>query len=36
MIRRDSKDKAKEESGKPKKEKKTLGLRGIRGFVGSS
>ncbi|KAK4078909.1 hypothetical protein Trihar35433_14 [Trichoderma harzianum] len=36
MIRRDSKDKAKDESGKPKKEKKTLGLRGIRGFVGSS
>ncbi|RFU72240.1 tuberous sclerosis 1 [Trichoderma arundinaceum] len=33
MIRRDSKDKAKDEPGKPKKEKKTLGLRGIRGFV---
>ncbi|KAL6861087.1 Hamartin domain-containing protein [Trichoderma novae-zelandiae] len=36
MIRRDSKDKAKDEAGKPKKEKKSLGLRGIRGFVGSS
>ncbi|GFP53556.1 tuberous sclerosis 1 protein homolog [Trichoderma asperellum] len=35
MIRRDSKDKAKDESGKPKKEKKSIGLRGIRGFVNS-
>ncbi|KAL7788949.1 Hamartin domain-containing protein [Trichoderma ceciliae] len=33
MIRRDSKDKAKDESGKPRKEKKSIGLRGIRGFV---
>jgi hypothetical protein len=35
MIRRDSKEKAKDESGKPKKEKKSIGLRGIRGFVNS-
>ncbi|KAH6607794.1 tuberous sclerosis 1 [Trichoderma cornu-damae] len=33
MIRKDSRDKTKDESSKPKKEKKSIGFRGIRGFV---